>query len=271
MSRLDCEEAKRLIHLRLDGELGEDDARLLDEHLGDCGKCRALSGRLAGVDTALREAFAAIPLPEPSTARVRLAVAQARGRRSVWTTWLPAAAVLLLVSVALVSAIHGRQEPAATPAAPAIVIAGGDAVHVFEPNEKTAQPGRTGTALQESAVAWGLGEDPITLEFANGAQVELNDEAVVRIGRDSLDLYKGDLRADLTGAEGVFSVVTPWGEFSATDAVFTVYSNNDGTSSRLTVLEGEVELSQRGTTRTMGPGETVKLQPDPQRIMPVGA
>jgi hypothetical protein len=271
MSRLDCEEVKRLIHLQLDGELGDDDARLLEEHLQACEGCRALHDDLLRVDAALREGFAAIPLPEPSTARVRARVAQARGRRVVWTTWLPAAAAFLLVFVALVSTLHGRREPVVTSAAPAIVIAGGDAVHVFEPNERTAQPGRTGTALQESAVAWGLGEDPITLEFANGAQVELNDEAVVRIGRDSLDLYKGDLRADLTEAEGTFSVVTPWGEFSGEDALFTVYSNNDGTSSRLTVLEGEVALSRKGTTRTVGPGETIKLQPDPQQVTPVGA
>ncbi len=268
MSQLDCEQATRLIHLRLDRELGEDEGRLLEEHLEHCEGCARLLDELERVDAALREGLSAVRLPGPSVEAVRQSVRRARTGRSIWATWLPAAAAFLLIGLGLLVGLpRMRGHEPATSAAPAIVVAGGDALHVFEPNQKTAQSGHVGTELQESAVAWGLGGEPIALDFAGGAHVELNDEAVVRIGHNAIDLYKGDLRADLTDARDLFSVVTPWGEFSGAGAVFTVYSNNDGSSSRLTVLSGDVDVNRQGTMRTLSAGETVKLEPDPQRAV----
>lgn len=268
MPELDCEQARRLVHLQLDRELGEDEARVLEEHLEQCEDCARLRDELDLVAVALRQGLGAVRLPEPSVDAVRQRVRRARTGQVVWATWMPAAAAFVLVSMALLLGLprtNGR-EPAHL-AAPAVVVAGGDALHVFEPDQKTAQSGSIGTELQERAVAWGLGGNPIALDFAGGAHVELNDEAVVRIGRDAIDLFKGDLRADLTDARDAFTVVTPWGEFSGAGAVFTVYSNNDASSSRLTVLSGEVKVDRQGTVRTLSAGETVKLQPDPQRAI----
>ena len=96
MSKLDCEYARRLIHLRLDGELGDDEALLLEEHLERCDDCRLLLEELHRVGAALREGLGAMPLPEPSVRAARQRVARARAGRTLWATWLPAAAAFVL-------------------------------------------------------------------------------------------------------------------------------------------------------------------------------
>lgn len=265
MDRLDCESARRFVHLELDGELHEDDSRLLEEHIEHCEGCRQLREDLQRVDAVLREGLGAIEPPEPSVEATRQRISRSRRSRVLWSTWLPAAAAFLLVAAALLVAVPRLQRPEGPPPAPAVVVSGGDAIHVFEPNEKTAQPGRTGTPLQERSVAWGLGGEPIALEFVGGARVSLSDEAVVRIGRGSVDLFKGDLRADLTQTDEDFTVVTPWGEFSGSGSIFLVHSEADGSAARVTAVSGAVTVKSRGSERSLPEGETVTLKPDPAR------
>ena len=45
-----CGEMAELLSARLDGELGGEEAALLDEHLLACGDCRSLADRLEAVD-----------------------------------------------------------------------------------------------------------------------------------------------------------------------------------------------------------------------------
>ncbi len=267
MARVDCESARRLIHLRLDGQLGEDDARLLSEHIEGCAHCRRLQGQLEGVDAALREGLGALEVRDPDVAAVRSRVRRARRPAALWTTWLPAAAAFVIVATAVLLAVPGRQAPEIILAAPAMVVSGGEAIHVFEPDQRTAQSRETGTELQEDSVAWGLGGDPIALEFLNGARVGLSNEAVVRIGRTSIDLFKGGLRVDLEDAGDDFSVITPWGEFTGPGSLFMVHSDANGGSARLTVYSGEVTVSSRGTTRVVREGQALTLQPDPHRTI----
>ncbi len=266
MTRIECERAKRLIQLELDGELRDDDARLLDAHLQQCEACRRYHEELIEIEDALRQGLETVDLPEPGVAETRRRVRRTDVIRSLLYTWLPAAAAFLVVTVGIVvgRGMPDRPEPLA---APAIVVSGGDAIHVFEPDRKTAHPGRTGAELKERSVAWGLGGDLIGLKFASGARVELSDEAVVRIGRTSVDLFKGDLRADLTDADDTFSVVTPWGEFSGAGSAFAVHSDGNGTGARLAVISGEVTVTRRGSTRTLSSGQAVTLAPDPDRTI----
>ena len=266
MDRLDCERAMHLLHLKLDGELREDDARLLAEHIEGCEHCRRLQDELERVDAALREGLKAIEAPEPAVAATRQEVHRARRARSRWYTWLPAAAAFLLVALVALLVIPGLQGPVAE-AAPATVVSGGDAIHVFEPNEKTAQAGRTGTELQERSVAWGMGEEPIALAFAGGARVGLSDEAVVRIGRDTIDLFKGNLRADLTNTEKEFSVITPWGEFTCSGALFLVYTDTNGGAARVSVISGDVTVARGGRERVLSENESITLEPDPKQTI----
>jgi len=272
MPDLDCEQARRLIHLRLDGELAGDDAARLDDHLTRCARCRRALDELMRIDAALREGLAAAEPPPQLAARVRARLSEAQSARPAWAAWLPAAAALLLAlglvlfGLSRIGTREGRPPGPVPMVAPAVVISGGDAIHVFEPDQKTAQPGHTGEELQEQSVAWGLGGSAISLQFAGGARITLSDEAVVRIGRDSVDLFKGDLNADLSDATGPFTVATPWGKMSAEGAVFDVSSRADEETAQLTVIQGEVAVEGRDLQRTIGAGEAVRLKPDPERV-----
>ena len=266
MTKLDCANAERLIHLKLDGLLEKEDAALLAEHVEHCEHCRELQEQLGRVDRALREGLGAIQYPEPDIDVTRQKVQKARKTRRAWTVWLPAAAAVLLVATIMLTSAPGLNGPAVS-AAPATVVSGGDAMHVFAPDEKVAQPGETGDELQERSVAWGLGGNPATLQFVGGARVGLSNEAVVRIGRDSIDLFKGGLRVDLKEAEGEFVVVTPWGEFSGPGALFMVRAAEDGGSASVTVSTGEVTVESRGAKHVLTEGETETLQPDPSQTI----
>mgnify|MGYP000747325499 CR=1 FL=1 len=274
MPDLDCERARRLIHLRLDGELAADDAARLDAHLARCARCRRALDELLRIDAALREGLAAAEPPPQLAARVRARLAEARPARPAWTAWLPAAAALLLAAGLVIFGLSrigpgtsDHPRPAPMPlVAPAVVISGGDAIHVFEPDRKTSQPGHTGDELQEQSVAWGLGGSTISLQFAGGARITLSDESVVRIGRDSVDLFKGDLNADLSEATGAFTVVTPWGEMRAQGALFDVSSRADEETAQLSVTRGEVSVQSRDMGRTVAAGQTIQLRPDPGRV-----
>jgi hypothetical protein len=266
MDRIDCQSAERLIHLELDGELRAEDARLLEQHLERCESCRELSEELHRVDGALREGLGALEVGEPAAEATRQRIGRTRRSRPLWGALLPAAAAFVLVALTLLVAAP-RMQNAQTPAAPATVVSGGDAIHVFGPDERTAQPGRTGTALQERSVAWGMGDEPIGLEFAGGARVGLSEEAVVRIGRESIDLFKGSLRADLRESEGGFSVVTPWGELSGSGSQFLIHSDVNGSSARVAVISGEVRVVRGERVRVIAENESMLLKPDPTQTI----
>ncbi|MGD9497224.1 MAG: zf-HC2 domain-containing protein [Armatimonadota bacterium] len=265
MHNLDCDAAREMIHLRLDGELSGEQAELLGAHLASCGSCRAFEAELGRIDAALREGLAAAELSVELAPRVRARLAPRPQVRRAWATWLPAAAAFVLAALGVVVALS-RGAPRAE-AAPAVLISGGDAIHVFEPHQRTAQPGRTGEALREESIAWGAGGETVGLQFAGGARIDLGEEAVVRIGRDSVDLFKGSLRADLTRAKGTFAVVTPWGKVSGTGALFVVYSNPDGATARLSVVSGRAQVEERGSVRLVEEGQTIVLEPDPGRVL----
>ncbi|MGC9316506.1 MAG: zf-HC2 domain-containing protein [Armatimonadota bacterium] len=269
MERLDCETARRYIHLRLDGELRDEDAQLLDEHLAHCHRCPEVNEALSQVDQALR-AVTQLPhvphdLAENATERVRRSSRQGRA----WRTWLPAAAAFLIAGGLLFRLWPTRMPHPAGSAAPAIVLSGGDAIHVFEPNARVAQSGRTGEPLPERSVAWALSDTPITLAFVGGAEVSLNEEAVVRIGRASVDLFAGRLRADLRLADEPFTVSTPWGDVTGEQAVFSVRLTAVSSAARIHVLDGKVTVTSGGRQETLSAGQKTELEVGPQEEIPL--
>ncbi len=266
MSSIDCEQARLMMHLRLDGELQAEDELRLQDHLADCAGCRHIDEQLRSIDAALREGLAALEVaPSPQlAARIHDRLGRTRTVKNTWVRWLAAAAALLVATTVLLLAPQ-RLRPQQQ-AAPAVVVSGGDGIHVFAPNQRTAQPWHTGAPLQEQAVAWSTSDAAIALEFANGARVTLGNEAVIRVRHNSIALFKGSLHVDLTNAEGSFTVATPWGDMTAQEAVFAVNSAVDGDTADLSVFAGEVVVVRGSTTTTVSAGRHIKLRPDPESV-----
>ena len=111
-----CQEAEALIHKELDGELPEQELRLLTAHARECPRCRSRRENLHQLTAVARE------LPAPSAPPAGLAKAVARSvrrrrwfRRAVVAGLAVAAGILLLVMVRPQST---SIEPAPGPALP---------------------------------------------------------------------------------------------------------------------------------------------------------
>lgn len=100
-----CEALRVDISARLDGELDEARARLLDEHLETCSGCRDYEARLRSVRRALR-VHSAEPVPDLTAAILRQVEGQrARvARRKEWSSGARVAAVAAVAAALLVFA-----------------------------------------------------------------------------------------------------------------------------------------------------------------------
>ncbi len=267
MPDMKCEEAQRLVHLRLDGELAEADAHLLEAHLDQCEACRKASEDFASIESALHGGLNRLEVPEGLDVRVRSAVtASSLSRRSVprvvWA-FAAAAAVTLVVWAGMIGGGSGEKAFAS----PAIVARGGESLHVFTDDSPTSKLAHTGDSLEEDAVAWGVNETTIGLRFRGGTRLELSREAVVKIGEDSVTLIKGGLYADLTEATDDFKIATPWGTVSGPGSAFALISGSNEDDARLLVNSGEVVIQSNNSRRTAMGGESVVLSQDTQSML----
>jgi predicted anti-sigma-YlaC factor YlaD len=104
-----CERARHWASLRVDGELSELEAALLDSHLGRCPSCRTFADEAHAIASALR----AVPLD-----RLEAPVTIALGPRPRRTRALQTAVAvaLVLVAAALGSALGVVSRSTSTPA-----------------------------------------------------------------------------------------------------------------------------------------------------------
>jgi predicted anti-sigma-YlaC factor YlaD len=94
-----CDRARQLASLRLDGELSELEAALLDAHLARCSGCSAFAATSVNIATALR-ALA----PEPFEAKVELPFVRRAHR--IRLLQAAAAAALVVAAAALGSVVN---------------------------------------------------------------------------------------------------------------------------------------------------------------------
>jgi len=263
MSEMTCKQARRLIHLQLDGELTEADRCELDRHLAACGQCARLAQELRQLQGALREGLAATSPQAGLVTAIerRLSRRQPRRRVSRWPYALAAAAV---AAAAIVCAVALRHTPAS---AAAVVASGPGSLHVFPPGSKLAHTAEAGEALAEEAVAWGTDEARVSLEFADGARLDLSKDAVVQMGRRSVTLFKGGVDADLSEARGRFSLSTPWGVCNGAGAVFSLTTSPTEQSARLVVTEGTVSVRTNGRDRVLEAGDSILLRPVSRNVL----
>jgi len=113
-SMLRCEPARQLVSIRLDGELSDLEAVMLDRHVASCASCRAWAEGASAASTALREA----PLEQP----FRTVVPAPSGRRTPWR--LVAAVAVVAVAAALASllgvVLSGGSSPKRQPSIPVL-------------------------------------------------------------------------------------------------------------------------------------------------------
>jgi len=139
---MNCREAQTLIHKELDGDLGDDERRLLIAHVHNCRRCRAMREGLHHLAAAVRE----LPAPLVPSAGLEEAVTRSlrrrrRLRRTVGAGLAAAAGILLLLML----------WPQGTPTAP--LATGGPSAHQA-PEGRGPGPGTLPDLSPEAFRAW---------------------------------------------------------------------------------------------------------------------
>jgi hypothetical protein len=252
-----CEEAARLIHARLDGELADDDARALAGHVAGCPRCAQLEQSLHRLDGDLRACLTALEPPTALPARIKQEASQARPlRRSPWR-WAGWAAAAVIAGAALWAVIPRSPRPLVE------VTHCGHPLHVFADGATVSRTVQAGQPLRERDVIWGADDSWISLRFRDGARLDLSEDAVVQIEGNSVTICKGSVRADLRECDEPFAVVSPWGRIEGTGARLSLAMAPDDGSARISVTEGSARIiSDRGET-VLGKGDSVRL-PSPE-------
>jgi hypothetical protein len=243
----DCSDFQALIPAYLRGGLNEAKTLLLKDHVTGCVPCRK----------ALKQAREA-----RSRRRADVAPASSSSALSTWTWRLAAAAVILIGLVGLsvktdiltiqtgglihIEAVDGEvfqvTEEGSVPLSP------GDAVS-FE-DAKLIRTGRESNAMLRLA-------DDSRVEMSERAELSVHDrkkiwnlrnpDSVIGVNRGSVIVEASDQ------GSGHLYVDTPDAMVAVTGTVFAVNSGMKG--SRVTVLEGEVEVDHGGEHEILHPGQ----------------
>jgi len=127
---MSCNDIETLLDGFVDGDLGVEDRHRVDEHLSDCGRCRATVAELRTLVDATaklpdgiapgRDLFPGIlERIETSAVEVSPAVAASRGRHSRWLA-IAAAFAVVAITGSLALWMRGGAEPALVPAPAAV-------------------------------------------------------------------------------------------------------------------------------------------------------
>jgi hypothetical protein len=238
-----CSDYQGLLTAYLDGQLTEARTLLLEDHTRECIPCRralhaARSARLhAGATT---EAATAGPAPV----------------RSFPYRWAVAAAFLLIAVLASWQIVHRE-----TGGELRIDSVDGTIYQVGRNGPTPLSPGAVLTAGERIRTAKGSGA---VLELADGSRVELNERSEVRVterGDDAtVNLERGNIIVQAADqGSGHLFVRTDDCLVSVTGTVFSVVHGNRG--SRVSVIEGEVQVDYADGLDVLHPGQQVRTSP----------
>ena len=215
----------------LDNRLTDSRRLLLEDHLARCTGCRGALAEAKG--------------------RPQLVAMPARGaRKAAWAQWAVAAGVVLALLYGGRHQIDGALAPSGARAR--VVSVSGDA-HALP--ELALAPG--GELFEGDSVRTGAGARLI-LALADGSRVEANERTQFSVrsawSGQTIVLDYGDLLVEAAPqSRGRLRVVTRDSVAAVKGTVFAVSSATGG--SLVSVVEGEVEVSQSGSRKVLQAGE----------------
>ena len=244
-----CDDVRHLLDAYRKGKLSEARSLLVKAHLSDCGPC--LRVFRAG------EKAAAVDWSAPSIRNKTVTVRRPLG-------WALAFSMALLACVAFLYRTYWqvppgvRAEVASIDGSAYLIANGGD--RKLAAGDKLSEGDRLRTNGSSRAV----------LRLSDGSTVEVNERTALEVGargRDmTVSLDGGDLIVQAAKrTSGHLYVRTPDCRVAVTGTVFTVNSGIKG--SRVSVLEGAVQVSHSGIHSMLKPGDQIttsdNLAPEP--------
>lgn len=245
-----CADVRTRLAAHRAGQLSAAVALLIDDHLRECASCRAVADEREDAQTA------ALRWTPPAVGR--------RGRPA-WQWLAAAAAVAVGVAVGLV----GYQAWLGTPAGPRATVASATgALHALD-SQGRLRSAHAGDALAEGESVRTARGGGALVTLADGSRVEMDERAQLSVsGRGSdltLRLDRGNIIVKAAKrSRGHLYVATADCRVAVTGTVFSVSRGLAG--SRVSVIEGEVHVTQAGHRSVLGPGQQLATTPALERV-----
>lgn len=257
-----CADFQTLIPAYLDGKLSTARALLLKDHTNECIPCRRAlkagsADTTAAVTAATTEAFY-IRQPARSAAHK-----QPKAQTNRWNTlsktsvarWSVAAALVICLGFVGLFVSERFDWSGTTLAATlenadgAVYVVSDKESHQLAAGEKLQKGERVRTAKDSSAV----------LRLADGSTVEMRERSEFSVSENrrgvTVNLTRGDVIVEAAKQHGGrLYVQTPDSLVSVKGTIFAVESGTKG--SRVSVVEGEVQVNHQGKDETLNPGDT---------------
>ena len=239
-----CKDFQTLIPAYLAGKLSEARSLLLVDHTHECIPCRR----------AMNEAR------KGRTATIRPAVSKPRfSLQPVVMRWGIAAAVVLgfgLLAIPFIQKYWPNGNLEATVAA-----AEGQ---VFQIADTRTSAVNTGTKLQPGEKLRTAKDGRAVVSLADGTLIEMRDRSELSVTRNgegtTIHLDRGSIVVEAAKQkDGKLFVVSGDSRVSVTGTIFSV--NNGTKGSRVSVIEGEVNLNHANSDRVLRPGEQATTNP----------
>ena len=254
-----CDDFQSLIPAYLDKKLSTARTLLLEDHTHECIPCnRALKAQRA--DKAAKTAVYVAPQHKRRTSGGQQPARTRAWRKTNVMRWSAAAAVVICVGLAGMFLferldLSGRTLAATVENANGAVYVVSDAEsRQLAAGEQVQKGERVRTAKDSNAV----------LRLADGSTVEMNERSEFSVSENrrgvTIRLERGDVIVEAAKQHnGRLYVQTPDSLVSVKGTIFAVESGTKG--SRVSVVEGEVEVNHAGKDETLNPGDQTTTNP----------
>jgi len=251
-----CADFQSLIPAYLDGKLSTARTLLLEDHTNECVPCRrALKARRAdGTNATTKTATAGARQPARDVVRGRQ-----RARTNRWSNrnvsrWSVAA--VLIICFGLAAMFVSERLDLSGRALAATVESESGAVYVV--SDAQSRQLAAGERLQKGERVRTAKDSNALLRLADGSTVEMRERSEFSVTENSrgvtVRLERGDVIVEAAKQHnGRLYVQTPDALVSVKGTIFAVESGTKG--SRVSVVEGEVQVNHAGKDETLHPGE----------------
>ncbi len=248
-----CADFQSLIPGYLDGKLSTARTLLLKDHSNECIPCRnELKAQKAFAAT--KSATYVAPHHTRGTARKSQSAPVNARRKTNVARWSAAAALVVCLGLAGMFAFE-RLDLSGRTLAATVENADG-AVYVVSDTENRQLA--AGQQLQKGERVRTAKDSKAVLKLADGSMIEMNERSEFSVSENrsgvTIQLERGDVIVEAAKQHnGRLFVQTPDSLVSVKGTIFAVESGTKG--SRVSVVEGEVEVNHGGKDETLNPGD----------------
>lgn len=250
-----CGDFQSLIPDYLEGKLTAARKMLLEDHANECVSCRAEIRDQRNLAAAKSATYVA---PKHVSRASKSASKWTAGRVTRWA--VPAAAVVMIVIAGLFA--YERLDLSGSTLAATVESADG---LVYVVSDQENHPLAVGAQLQKGQRVRTAKDANAVLRMPDGSSVEMRERSEFSVTENmrgvTVRLDRGDIIVEAAKQHnGRLYVQTPDSLVSVKGTIFAVESGTKG--SRVSVVEGEVQVNHAGKNESLLPGDQTTTQPE---------